>query len=109
MSVSTETVQQIAQLSMLSIDQSSIETVTSRINKVLSLVETLQAVDTSGVVPLAHPLDAVQTLRDDNPASCQNRDKLLANAPEQHDGQLAVVVSVSLLLARLDSILEQNS
>ena len=90
MSVSTETVKHVAKLSMLAIDTANESLVTERINKVLELVDALQSIDTEGVEPLAHPMDATQTLRGDVVAESPSRDKLLANAPEQHDGQFLV-------------------
>lgn len=90
MSVNTETVQHVAKLSMLNIGDDEISSTTERINKVLALVDTLQDIDTTGTEPLAHPLDAQQSLRDDHAENCTDRDKLLSNAPEQLDGQFLV-------------------
>ena len=90
MSVTKETVEQSAKLAMLKLDDTEITEATSSINKILSLVDELQSVDTAGISPMAHPLDAVQYLREDTVTSSNRRDSLLANAPSQEDGQFLV-------------------
>ncbi len=90
MSVTTKTVEQAAKLAMLNLDTPAIEAATTSINEVLSLVDVLQSVDTTGVLPMAHPLDAVQYLRDDIVTSANNRDALLSNAPSKENGQFLV-------------------
>lgn len=67
------------------------------LNGILHLIERLQAVDTEGVEPLAHPLsaheDIVLRLREDavtEQASAEQRDALMANAPEHNAGLFLV-------------------
>ena len=69
----------------------------AELNVILHLIERLQAVDTQGVEPLAHPLsaheDIVLRLRQDavtETASEARRAELLANAPDAQDGLFLV-------------------
>ena len=50
----------------------------------------MQAVDTTGVEPMAHPLGGAQRLRDDVLTASDERAAILANAPEQQDGLFLV-------------------
>jgi len=58
-------VEKIAHLARLHISESETEEVTTRITDILDLIDQMQSVNTEGVEPLAHPLDAVQRLRID--------------------------------------------
>ena len=69
----------------------------AELNGILHLIERLQAVDTQGVEPLAHPLsaheDIVLRLRQDavtETASEARRAELLAIAPDAQDGLFLV-------------------
>jgi aspartyl-tRNA(Asn)/glutamyl-tRNA(Gln) amidotransferase subunit C len=46
----------------------------------------MQAVNTSGIEPMANPLDATQRLRDDVVTEYNKRDELQAIAPATEDG-----------------------
>jgi aspartyl-tRNA(Asn)/glutamyl-tRNA(Gln) amidotransferase subunit C len=46
----------------------------------------MRAVDTNGIEPMAHPLDATQTLRADKITETNQRDQFQALAPETQDG-----------------------
>jgi aspartyl-tRNA(Asn)/glutamyl-tRNA(Gln) amidotransferase subunit C len=50
----------------------------------------MQAVDTEGLEPMAHPLGGAQRLRDDVVTEVDERAGNLANAPEQQDGLFLV-------------------
>src|SRR3546814_20233484 len=67
------------------------------LNGIMGLIEQLQAVDTTGIEPMAHPLAAHQgiqlRLRDDKPApthTLEQRPALLAIAPAKDNGLLLV-------------------
>jgi aspartyl-tRNA(Asn)/glutamyl-tRNA(Gln) amidotransferase subunit C len=57
---------------------------------VLTLIDQLQAADTAGVEPMAHPLDAVQRLRADVVSEPDQRTALQAIAPAVADGLFLV-------------------
>lgn len=78
--------EKIAELAQLQIRESDIERVIEKMNQVLDLVEEMQAVDTNGIEPMAHPLDATQTLRADKITETNQRDQFQELAPETQDG-----------------------
>lgn len=79
-------IHKLADLAKIQIDESHISEVTARISDVLALVDQLQAADTRGVKPMAHPLDAVQRLRPDQVTEPNCRDDYQAIAPEADAG-----------------------
>ena len=79
-------VEKIAQLARLHISDSEIDEVTGRITDILALIDQMQSVDTDAVVPLAHPLDLTQRLREDDVTDFNRRDELQLLAPEVEQG-----------------------
>ena len=79
-------VEKIAHLARLHISESETEEVTTRITDILDLIDQMQSVNTEGVEPLAHPLDAVQRLCIDEITEENQRDRLQQLAPASEDG-----------------------
>ena len=79
-------VEKVAQLARLHISDSEIDEVTGRITDILALIDQMQSVDTDTVVPLAHPLDLTQRLREDDVTESNRRDELQLLAPEVEEG-----------------------
>jgi aspartyl-tRNA(Asn)/glutamyl-tRNA(Gln) amidotransferase subunit C len=79
-------IRKLAELAKIEVDDSQITEVAARINDVLALVDQLQAADTSGVTPMAHPLDAVQRLRADEVTENIDRDHYQQAAPQAEAG-----------------------
>ena len=90
MAVTKDDIQKLSQLARINLTDSDAGPVTDRVNSVLNMVDTLQAIDTTTVSPMSHPLDAVQRLRADSVTEENQRDALLNNAPEQQDGLFLV-------------------
>ena len=94
MSLSDDQVRRIARLARIAIRPEESEAVSSRLNRVLGLIEELKAVDTKGIEPMAHPLDAQlpegQRLREDKVTESDRRDLYQSVAPEGKDGARAV-------------------
>ena len=65
MTLTDESVQAIAQLARLALEPDEIGRYRGDLERILALVETLSAVETDGVEPMAHPLDLEQRLRPD--------------------------------------------
>ena len=80
----------LANLARLNIDDDALDEVGTAISNVLTLVDQLQAADTDGVRPMAHPLDVHQTLRADEINEENERDTLLALAPQAERGLFLV-------------------
>ena len=80
----------LAKLAKINIDDSMIEEVAGNISNILNLVDQLQAADTEGVEPMAHPMDAIQRLRADTVTEPNQRDELQAAAPAVEKGLFLV-------------------
>ncbi|MGW8270158.1 MAG: Asp-tRNA(Asn)/Glu-tRNA(Gln) amidotransferase subunit GatC [Burkholderiales bacterium] len=65
MSLSKDEVDRIARLARLAVRPEESAAVIERLNRVLGMIETMRAVDTRQVEPMAHALDVVQRLRAD--------------------------------------------
>ena len=83
-------VEKIAHLARLAIREDDVPRYARNLSAILDLVEQMNAVDTSGVAPMAHPLDEVQRLRDDAVSERNRRDALQANAPSAEAGLFLV-------------------
>lgn len=79
-------VEKIAHLARLGLDEGDLPRITDALNSILGLVDQMQAVDTCGIEPLAHPLEASQRLRADLVTECNQRDAYQAVAPATQDG-----------------------
>ncbi|WP_339672503.1 Asp-tRNA(Asn)/Glu-tRNA(Gln) amidotransferase subunit GatC [Dasania marina] len=90
MSVEQTDIEKIAKLSRIRIDASEMEEVASRLNAILAMVDTMQAVDTSGIEPMHNPLDATQRLRADIVTATDQRELLQQNAPAVEQGLFLV-------------------
>jgi aspartyl-tRNA(Asn)/glutamyl-tRNA(Gln) amidotransferase subunit C len=86
MTLKSDDVRNIAHLARLHIDEDTLDRYTSDLSSILTLVEQMNQVDSSGVVPLANPLDATQRLRDDAVTEIDQRDKFQQIAPDVAEG-----------------------
>jgi aspartyl-tRNA(Asn)/glutamyl-tRNA(Gln) amidotransferase subunit C len=86
MSFSSDDIKNVAHLARLHVSDESAEKLGTDITNILALVDQLQAVDTDGVEPMAHPMDAVQILRADEVTETNQREKYQACAPATEEG-----------------------
>ena len=86
MSLEASEIKKIAHLARLGINAEDIPEYSRNLSDILAFVEQLNAVDTSGVEPLAHPLEATQRLRADVVTETDNRDNFQQVAPETESG-----------------------
>ncbi len=86
MSLDREEVLKIAHLARLGVDDAEVERYADELSNILLLVDRMNAVDTTGVTPLAHPLDGTQRLRPDVVNEIDRRDAFQQIAPAVSDG-----------------------
>lgn len=86
MSIVRSDIEKLAELARIRITEDNLVATMSRLNEVLALVDLLQAVDTRGAEPMAHPMDAHQRLRPDEVTEPDRRAEFLALAPAVADG-----------------------
>lgn len=94
MSLTLPEVQRIAHLARIEVSEAEAEASRNHLNGIFSLIEAMQAVDTSGVEPMAHAQDLSQRLREDK-VTHQDPDGVLrakfqAVAPETEAGLFLV-------------------
>ncbi|GBC55790.1 Asp-tRNA(Asn)/Glu-tRNA(Gln) amidotransferase subunit GatC [Stutzerimonas stutzeri] len=79
-------VEKIAHLARLGLSEADLPRTTETLNNILGLIDRMQAVDTTGIEPLAHPLETTQRLRADVVTERNQRDAYQAIAPAVEDG-----------------------
>ncbi|CAB5685019.1 Asp-tRNA(Asn)/Glu-tRNA(Gln) amidotransferase subunit GatC [Comamonas aquatica] len=94
MALTSQDIDRIANLARLALSPEESERMLSQLNGFFGIVEKMQAVDTSGVQPLAHPVAAIQDialrLREDVASEPNQREANMRNAPAQGEGLFLV-------------------
>jgi aspartyl-tRNA(Asn)/glutamyl-tRNA(Gln) amidotransferase subunit C len=79
-------VHRIAELARIEIDGAQAEEVRRKLDAILALIGELQAVDTTGVVPMAHAQDVTLPLREDRVTEGDAHALYQSVAPAVEDG-----------------------
>lgn len=100
MQLSDADIQRIARLARLGVSPAELDATRDKLNAILQLIDEMQAEDTEGVAPLAHPTAfegaIALRLREDavtepvGEAGEAAREALMANAPAQREGMFLV-------------------
>jgi aspartyl-tRNA(Asn)/glutamyl-tRNA(Gln) amidotransferase subunit C len=90
MALDAADIEKIAHLARLGINPEDVPEYTRNLSDILDFVEQLSAVDTTGVVPLAHPLEATQRLRADVVSETDERENFQSVAPQTEAGLFLV-------------------
>jgi len=86
MSINVDEVKKIAHLARLRLDEQEALDYTDTLSRILGLIEQMNAVDTTGVSPMAHPLDVHLRLREDVVTEPDSREKFQHIAPATEAG-----------------------
>lgn len=89
MSLTPEQVRRVAHLARIEISEPEVHSTLGHLNEIFGLIEAMQAVDTSGVEPMAHAQDVAQRLRADRVTESGQFDQraaFQAIAPETEGG-----------------------
>jgi aspartyl-tRNA(Asn)/glutamyl-tRNA(Gln) amidotransferase subunit C len=86
MALDAADVEKIAHLARLGINPEDVPEYSRNLSDILAFVEQLNAVDTTGVEPLAHPLEATQRLRADVVSESDERENFQSVAQATEDG-----------------------
>ena len=76
-----EDIERLCRLARLEIAPAEVADVSAKLSNIVAMVDQLQAVDTSGVEPMAHPLDRPQRLRPDVVTEVDQHELYQRNAP----------------------------
>lgn len=88
--ISREDVAHVAKLARLDITDDELELYTEQLAAVLEHAEDVEALDTAGVEPTAHPLPLSNVFREDVPTPSLDRAEVLAQAPAAEDDRFRV-------------------
>ena len=90
MALTLTDVKRIAHLARLELPDADAEHTLAQLNDFFGLVEQMQAVDTTGIAPLAHPIEQIEDvalrLRDDVATEVVRRDEFQRPAPAVQEG-----------------------
>ena len=79
-------VEHLAQLARIGLEEAEIPANVAKLTGIMGLIDKMQAVDTSGIEPLSHPLEITQRLRADQVTERNQRDALQSIAPATEQG-----------------------
>jgi len=96
MRITKDEVIHVANLARLDLDENSIDRLAGQIGKILEYVDTLNSVDTNGVLPTSHAIFLNNAFREDSVKESLGSDKALENAPEKEDGNFIVPKVINL-------------
>ena len=86
MALSSDEVRKIAHLARLAVNDTDIPEYARNLSNILGLVEQMNAINTQGVLPMAHPLDVSQRLREDRITEPNQREHFQQIAPQVEAG-----------------------
>ena len=74
-------IHRLCRLARLEITPAEVADVSAKLSSIVAMVDQLQAIDTAGVAPMAHPLDRPQRLRSDTVTEVDQHELFQKNAP----------------------------
>ncbi len=86
MSLDAEEVEKIAHLARIAVTADEVDALKGELSGILDLVERMSGLDTSDILPMAHPLDMPQRLRPDVVTEENHREDYQAVAPAVENG-----------------------
>lgn len=88
--ISDETIEYVGILAKLELSEEEKEQAKKDMSNMLDYIDTLNELDTSGVEPMSHVFPVNNVFREDVVTNEDDRDEILANAPEAKDGAFVV-------------------
>ena len=86
MAIDRDEIARIAHLARLEVNDEAVARTAEELANILDFVGRMDAVDTSDVTPMAHPLDANQRLREDQITETDRRSEFQEVAPTVENG-----------------------
>ena len=90
MKITKDEVLHVADLARLDLDEGSIDRFAGQIGEILEYVDTLNKIDTEGIIPTSHAIFLSNAFREDEERQHLDNDSAIANAPEKEDGGFIV-------------------
>lgn len=84
--LSREQITRIALLARLELSEAETTDMGEKLNDILAMVDQMRAVDTAGVVPMSHPQEVTQRMREDRVTEHDQHELFQSIAPQVEDG-----------------------
>ena len=81
MALNITDIKRIAHLARIEVSDKKLTSTLIKLSGILGLIEQMQAVDTTGIVPMSHSQDVVQRLREDVVTKINQREEFQKIAP----------------------------
>ena len=88
--LTSATVEHVADLARITLSSEEINRTIDDLNVVLSHIDSIREIDTTGVEPLDHPTELIDRVRNDDVSEPLSQQQVLANAPAVQDVYLDV-------------------
>ena len=88
--ISNETIEYVGILAKLELSDEEKEEAKRDMGRMLDYIDKLNELDTEGVEPMSHVFSMNYVFREDAVVNGDDRENILANAPEQKDGAFKV-------------------
>lgn len=88
--ISDETIEYVGILAKLELSDEEKEQAKKDMGSMLDYIDKLNELDTSGVEPMSHVFPVNNVFREDEVTNGDDREAILANAPEEKDGSFVV-------------------
>ena len=92
--ISDEMIEHVGILAKLELSDEEKEQAKQDMGRMLDYIDQLNELDTSGVEPMSHVFPVENVFREDVVTNGDDRDEMLANAPESKDGAFKVPKTV---------------
>ncbi|MCB7302683.1 Asp-tRNA(Asn)/Glu-tRNA(Gln) amidotransferase subunit GatC [Bariatricus massiliensis] len=83
--ISDETIDYVAVLAKLELSEAEKESAKADMERMLDYIDTLNELDTEGIVPMSHVFPISNVFREDVVKNDDRHEEMLANAPEQKE------------------------
>jgi len=98
MTLNITDIKRIAHLARIEVSDAEAQSTLTKLSGILGLIEQMQAVDTTGIVPMSHSQDVAQRLREDVVTKTNQREAFQKNAPMLGNGSNEPAVADGLYL-----------
>lgn len=86
MALSVEDIRKVAFLARLSVSELEIPVHVKNLSRIMNFISQMDEQETKGVLPMAHPLDATQVMREDKITEINQRESFQSIAPLVESG-----------------------
>ena len=86
MALGSAEIRRIAHLARIAVTDQEVADLGRKLSGIFSLIEEMQAVDTTGIEPMSHAVDVTQPLREDRVTEVDRREKFQRIAPQVEAG-----------------------